>query len=254
MNIQWNTVTWYSKLLAAILFIAALPVWTFYLGMRYEEVKIISQSRDSEMTTFVPIEKKQLVIETATSTNQEGISLNFIYPQNTNFTIKDFPEADFKINSVVKATGSIQDESGCNSPASNAFLKNLYTGNSGLCISLSTIDNQPLSLVAVDIDVSNNGAKTISGNLIQLIYMTKVNGKDVTRLAQTYLPFSSYFVNPLSSKTIRVGFMVPANQNEFSLTYGYVGVKPSSGENFFGASQGGYIVNFLTKTLVPIQG
>lgn len=246
--------TWYSKLLAVILFVAALPIWTFYLGMRYEEVKITSQSQDNVITTFTPTEKKQLVSETSTSTNQKGISLDFIYPKNINFTIKDFPEANFKIISVVKATGLIQNETGCNSPASDTFLKNLYFGSSGLCISLPTIDNQPLSLVAVDIDVSNNGATIVNGNLIQLIYTTKVNGKDVTRLAQTYLPFSSYSINPLSSKVVRVGFMVPANQNEFSLTYGYVGVKPSSGENFFGAGQGGYIVNFLTKTLAPIQG
>lgn len=39
MNIQWNKVTWYSKLLAAIFFIFALPVITFYVGREYEETK-----------------------------------------------------------------------------------------------------------------------------------------------------------------------------------------------------------------------
>lgn len=271
MNIQWNTVTWYSKLLAVILFIIILPTWTFYLGMRYEEITLAPKLLSVQTISYVPIRKEQIDIKTATTTatttpkqltainpptaiTPKGISLSYIYPKNTNFVINNFPDTTFSVNSIVKATGPIQDESGCNSPASSTFLKNLYMGNSGLCMNLSTIDNQPLALVAVDVYVSNDGATTISGNLIQLLYTVKVNGKDVTRLAQTYLPFNSYSVSPSSSRVVRVGFMVPANQNEFSLTYGYVGVKPSDGESFFGAGQGGYTLNFLNKSIVPIQG
>ena len=36
--IQWNKVTWYSKLLAAILFILVLPAWMFYLGVQWGSV------------------------------------------------------------------------------------------------------------------------------------------------------------------------------------------------------------------------
>ena len=35
MKIEWNKVTWYSKILALILFIA-LPIFAFCLGMKYE--------------------------------------------------------------------------------------------------------------------------------------------------------------------------------------------------------------------------
>lgn len=275
MNIQWNIVTWYSKLIAAILFVLVVPAWTFYLGMRYEEAKVTPVLASSEIvplrksekalvstqsasstpatTTTVVTTPKQTIVATPTVA-PKGISLSYIYPKNTSFTIKDYPEATFTVKSVTKATGPIQNESGCSSPASNTFLKNLYFGNSGICMSLSTIDDQPLALVAVDINVSNDGASTLSGNLIQLLYTVKVNGKEVTRLAQTYLPFDSYSVGPSSSRVVRVGFMIPANQNDFSLTYGYVGVKPSDGENFFGAGQGGYSLNFLTKSFVSIEG
>jgi hypothetical protein len=44
MKIEWNRVTWYSKLLAVILFILVLPAWTFYLGMKYEETVIVVQA------------------------------------------------------------------------------------------------------------------------------------------------------------------------------------------------------------------
>ena len=38
-HIHWNKVTWYSKLLAVIVIIAALA-WAFYLGRLYEQVVI----------------------------------------------------------------------------------------------------------------------------------------------------------------------------------------------------------------------
>lgn len=46
MNIQWNTVTWYSKVLALIFLLVVLPIWTFYLGMRYEEAISYSLSNN----------------------------------------------------------------------------------------------------------------------------------------------------------------------------------------------------------------
>ncbi len=48
MNIKWNTVTWYSKLLSVIFFIAILPVWTFYLGMKYQEAKEVLQTSSTQ--------------------------------------------------------------------------------------------------------------------------------------------------------------------------------------------------------------
>ena len=39
MNIKWNKVTWYSKLIAAVLFIVILPTWTFFLGAQFQEVE-----------------------------------------------------------------------------------------------------------------------------------------------------------------------------------------------------------------------
>ncbi len=41
--IKWNKITWYSRLLAAIFFIGVLPAWTYYLGIQYGEVKVLSR-------------------------------------------------------------------------------------------------------------------------------------------------------------------------------------------------------------------
>lgn len=39
MEIQWNEVTWYSKLAAIIFFLGVLPVFTFFMGMQYKQVQ-----------------------------------------------------------------------------------------------------------------------------------------------------------------------------------------------------------------------
>jgi len=45
MNIKWNEVTWYSKLLSAIFLLLCVPLLTFYIGMQYEAVRMISPIR-----------------------------------------------------------------------------------------------------------------------------------------------------------------------------------------------------------------
>src|SRR6185295_18676352 len=41
VGIEWNKVTWYSKLGAIMLFIGVVPALTFYIGMQYQAVKDI---------------------------------------------------------------------------------------------------------------------------------------------------------------------------------------------------------------------
>jgi hypothetical protein len=43
MSIEFNKVTWYSKLGAVILFLLVVPVLTFYIGMKYQEVVEVSK-------------------------------------------------------------------------------------------------------------------------------------------------------------------------------------------------------------------
>ena len=35
MSLKWNEVTWYSKLLAVIVFLFGIPALAFYIGMQY---------------------------------------------------------------------------------------------------------------------------------------------------------------------------------------------------------------------------
>lgn len=40
MSIQWNKVTWYSKLLAVIVYVVTLGIG-IYLGMQFEILKLV---------------------------------------------------------------------------------------------------------------------------------------------------------------------------------------------------------------------
>ena len=34
---EWNEVTWYSRIIAILLFVGILPVLNFYIGVKYQE-------------------------------------------------------------------------------------------------------------------------------------------------------------------------------------------------------------------------
>lgn len=43
---KFNEVTWYSKLAALIFFLVVFPALTFYMGARYQEVKMLTEVRE----------------------------------------------------------------------------------------------------------------------------------------------------------------------------------------------------------------
>jgi hypothetical protein len=76
MKIKFNEVTWYSKLAAVILFIVVVPVLTFYIGMKYQEV--------------VSIENGQTVRVIADNfPNKQGAGVTFTDPRNGTYIFDD---------------------------------------------------------------------------------------------------------------------------------------------------------------------
>lgn len=62
MKIKFNVVTWYSKILSVIFFIAVLPIWTFYIGMKVKEVEIYTNYTNlnvSDTTSLLSLKKKE---------------------------------------------------------------------------------------------------------------------------------------------------------------------------------------------------
>jgi hypothetical protein len=53
MSIQFNVVTWYSKLLSIIFFIAVVPALTFFIGQRYQQTLDITNNQS--MLAAMPV-------------------------------------------------------------------------------------------------------------------------------------------------------------------------------------------------------
>ena len=59
MEIQWTTITWYSRLAAIIFFVGILPVLNFYIGVKYQETTTALQqsvdAQDSQYNCPIPV-------------------------------------------------------------------------------------------------------------------------------------------------------------------------------------------------------
>lgn len=57
MHISYTTVTWYSKLLSIIFFIAVVPVLTFYIGTEYQKTRFVTDQTNTPLV-YTPISLK----------------------------------------------------------------------------------------------------------------------------------------------------------------------------------------------------
>lgn len=61
MRIEWNTVTWYSKLGAVIFFLAIFPIICFSLGKEYQKtIDFLEENKNPSFSTTAPNKISQL--------------------------------------------------------------------------------------------------------------------------------------------------------------------------------------------------
>jgi hypothetical protein len=75
MMIQWNTVTWYSRILSIIVFVGIMPAVNFYIGVQYEQTQAALQAAEDaqERQLTTPVHHKEPV---KTTTTLEESALN----------------------------------------------------------------------------------------------------------------------------------------------------------------------------------
>jgi len=84
MNIKWNEVTWYSRLLAILLFLFVVPYLTFYIGREYQ--KTFEVNADILSNYSIPANS---MFESTSSVNEfktgsstvDGITFEFKIPR-----------------------------------------------------------------------------------------------------------------------------------------------------------------------------
>ncbi len=89
MNIKWNKVTWYSKLLAAILFLGVFPALTFYIGREIGEINCLVSTPQQPSTSLqnisarLEVNKNTDISKIAWGTFKDSSGyIQFQYPQN----------------------------------------------------------------------------------------------------------------------------------------------------------------------------
>jgi hypothetical protein len=102
MNIQWNQVTWYSKLLAVVLFVATFII-AFNLGMLYEQTSMmtsvvavpvtVQQTTPVGSATTTPV-----TTTTTTTTTTSGPMIRAITADDQNTTINLAKGAVFAVD------------------------------------------------------------------------------------------------------------------------------------------------------------
>ncbi len=66
MSIQFNKVTWYSKLAALFVFFIILPAVSFYLGNYYQETKILINNISARKSPATGTSTKPFLVSTST--------------------------------------------------------------------------------------------------------------------------------------------------------------------------------------------
>ena len=165
------------------------------------------------------------------------------------FTLPEYPNVEFKILKVIKATGAISTR-GCQMPS--IYIK--YIGGSspgGTCIPGDTmVEDQNPAAVAIDFETVNNSNTYAINRMLKLTYYVNDNGQQELRYAQENPPWDSYGSSEYSSNTIRLGFVIPENQDNFELLYGTFG--RASGGNYYNdpieGVNGAIKIDFSQKT------
>jgi len=110
MRIELNKVTWYSKLLALILFIT-LPFIGFYIGIQYQKTLSQNTNKQIETTKKNATNKDETTNLTGTNKNRNrscGKSTMFLISQVSNEKVKEYLEKNSL--EVVKEDGTTQWE------------------------------------------------------------------------------------------------------------------------------------------------
>jgi hypothetical protein len=107
MNIQWNKVTWYSKLIALVLFVA-LPFIGFYYGMQYGKIiETIAQTPVATSTAGTPSGSTNAVAayyndpaewQNDANNTAGGFSISYPLDFDTQDNYSAAPSTDWRLN------------------------------------------------------------------------------------------------------------------------------------------------------------
>lgn len=255
LDIRWREVTWYSKALAAALFVA-LPFVGFVLGMRFEAARGPLQFVAIRTGGTVPAPTS--TVPAPPPPGGAGGTLlaasHYDVPADVAFTLPDYPNVTFTVKKITRAEGGVHAPK-CGNDGTHFYIPhpNLFS-SPGTCV-----DADPEArgfvpaLVIMELAIDNRSNVFVSTRALQLFYS---DGALSSILADAAPAWDGYGTRPFGAETLPVGFIIPASQTTAQLIYGNYGKKGAlqRPEDFFSNTLGGYLLDFTTRTLLPLPG
>lgn len=214
----------------------------------------------------------------AKSGSNEGIIAHVVetIEANKSFTLPSKPNIRFTIRRVSRASGGVATAECKHMPGSEKpnfiFVRDASPLSallpfpipagaklpSGACLDVSQreSDGSVPALAVAELEVVNGGTEALMGGFLMMMY-TPRDGRMRDALARGHAGSISQFVPPLSSRTFRVSFIIPFDQEEVRLVYGdyppiLFGV--GAGPAFFEKSSGGFSIDFREQTFFELPG
>ncbi len=259
-RIKWREVTWYSRLIAAMLFVL-LPFLGFWLGVRYARslgplaMQVVERPAQNETSTSGPSQSTSSFSEPPKTVLGKTV---VTIPGTHEFTIQALPGVTFTIEAAGKLSG------GVSVPACGAgsffYLPDPDDSRKlGSCIDVKklSLPGQAPGIAYAVLRIDNKSNAYVNGRFLQLFWNPERGGALESSRAEIVPRRDAYGALPFSSRKVVIGFLVPADQEQVQLVFGDYGKAPSiseSQETLLGKSIGGWIVNFIQKTMVDIPG
>ena len=259
MKIKWREITWYSRLVAAALFVL-LPFLGFWLGIRYARslgplaVQVVERPAE-ENNTNGPSQSTSSFSEPPKTVLAKNV---IAIPGTHEFATKSLPNVTFTIEATGKLSGGVPVPA-CGAGSFFYLPDPDDSRKLGSCIDakkLSLIGNTPGIAYAI-LRIDNRSNAYVNGRFLQLFWNPERGEVLESSLAEIVPRIDSYGALPFSSNRTVIGFLIPADQEQVQLVFGEYGKATGiseSQESLLGKSIGGWIVNFTQKTMSDIPG
>ncbi|MEY4731333.1 MAG: hypothetical protein RL681_279 [Candidatus Parcubacteria bacterium] len=260
MRIRWREVTWYSRLIAAGLFVL-LPFIGFWLGIQYARslgplaMQVVEHpSQDGSATNGTSQSTSSFNEPPKTVLGKTVVAI----PGTHEFVMKTLPGVTFTVEAAGRLSGGVPVPA-CGAGSFFYLPDPDDSRKLGSCIDtrkLSLPGETPgIAYAVLRIDNKSNGY--VNGRFLQLFWNSEHGEALESSLADNIPRRDSYGALPFSSRRTVIGFLVPAGQEQIQLVFGEYGKAPGiaeTQETLLGKSVGGWIVNFVQKTMSDIPG
>jgi hypothetical protein len=248
-----------EKKIIIYIFVSALVfgVLGYYLGVmqitniqtNQDNITPAAKQTTNKVLTNQEVQSNPPIV--GTQKGEDDINAQKVQSLNVNqqFNLSDFSKISFQIKDIYKATGG-KPALHCGNYSDGIFVRFIpNSDSSGVCLftSRDKIDGKTASLVALDIEINNNGSQEINGNFFKLLYQ---NDQSTDRIADNINDaFKSYGAKGLSDESYRLVFKIPQDLNKFEITFGNFNSWNQEVTDVRQKIEGGYQVDFEKNTV-----